>query len=167
MNLNKLTIKSQEALQSAQEIASNYGNQVIEPEHLVAALVQDPGGTVVPVVQKIGADVSLIKLKLNELLDKLPKVSGAGLGNQSISQNLGKVFESAQKHAGNLKDEYISTEHLLLALVDGPASGAGELLQRQGIAVDAILKVLKEIRGTQRVTDQNPEDKYQALERYG
>jgi ATP-dependent Clp protease ATP-binding subunit ClpB len=167
MNPNKLTIKSQEALQNAQEIASSYGNQVLEPEHLVAALIQDPGGTVVPLLRKIGANVDFTKLKLNELLDRLPKVSGAGLGNQSISQNLARIFENAQKHVENLKDEYVSTEHLLLAVVDGPRSEPGALLLEQGVTADAILKVLKEIRGTQRVTDQNPEEKYQALQRYG
>jgi len=167
MNPNKLTLKSQEALQSAQEIASSYGNQVLEPEHLVAALIQDAGGTVVPLLRKIGANIDVIKLKLGELLDRLPKVSGAGLGNQSVSQNLAKILESAQKHVQNLKDEYVSTEHLLLAIVDGPISEPGRLLREQGVSVDAVLKVLKEIRGTQRVTDQNPEEKYQALQRYG
>jgi ATP-dependent Clp protease ATP-binding subunit ClpB len=167
MNPNKLTIKSQEALQNAQQIASSYGNQVLEPEHLVAALIQDSGGTVVPLLRKIGANVDFTKLKLNELLDRLPKVSGAGLGNQSISQNLARIFENAQKHVENLKDEYVSTEHLLLAVVDGPRSEPGALLLEQGVTADAILRVLKEIRGTQRVTDQNPEEKYQALQRYG
>ena len=146
MNPNKLTIKSQEALQNAQEIASSYGNQVLEPEHLVAALIQDAGGTVVPLVQKIGANVDFIKLKLNDMLDKLPKVSGAGLGNQSISQNLARVLENAQKYVQNLKDEYVSTEHLLLAVVDGSQSEPGKLLREQGVTSDAVLKVLKEIK---------------------
>ncbi|MGB6647999.1 MAG: ATP-dependent chaperone ClpB, partial [Bacteroidota bacterium] len=132
-----------------------------------AALIQDTGGTVVPLVQKIGANIDFMKLKLNDLLDRLPKVSGAGLGNLSISQNLARILENAQKHVQNLKDEYVSTEHLLLAVVDGPQSEPGRLLREQGVTADAVLKVLKEIRGTQRVTDQNPEDKYQALQRYG
>jgi ATP-dependent Clp protease ATP-binding subunit ClpB len=167
MNFNKFTIKSQEAVQNAQEIASSYGNQLIEPEHLLAALVQDSGGTVVPILQKIGANVNYIRIKANELLEKLPKVSGAGLGNQTISQTIGKVFENAQKQAEGLKDEYISTEHLLLALVDVKESKACRMLHDQGVTKEAIYKVLKEIRGTQRVTDQNPEDKYQALKRFG
>src|SRR4030042_3468890 len=118
MNLNKFTLKSQEALQNAQEIATSYGNQLIEPEHLLAALVQDSGGTVAPILQKVGVNLSHIKIKVNELLDRIPKVSSAGLGNQTISQNLGRVLERAQKQAHDLKDEYLSTEHLLLGLVD-------------------------------------------------
>ncbi len=167
MNFNKLTLKSQEALQNAQEIASTYNNQLIEPEHLLAALMQDSGGTVVPILQKIGANVNHIKIKVHELLDKLPKVSGAGLGNQSISQNLGKIFELAQKQAAALKDEYISTEHLLLGILNIKEAPAARLLSEQGATQDTVLKVLKGIRGSQRVTDQNPEEKYQALERYG
>jgi ATP-dependent Clp protease ATP-binding subunit ClpB len=167
MNFNKFTIKSQEAVQNAQEIASSYGNQMVEPEHLLAALVQDSSGTVIPILQKVGANVSFVKIKVNEALDRLPKVSGAGLSNQSISQNLGRVFERALKQAQNLKDEFVSTEHLLLAMVETKDSSAGRLLLDQGVTVDAILKVLKEIRGSQRVTDQTPEEKYQALQRYG
>ncbi|MER3525025.1 MAG: ATP-dependent chaperone ClpB [Ignavibacteria bacterium] len=167
MNFNKLTIKSQEAVQTAQEIASSYGNQMIEPEHLLAALVQDTEGTVVPILQKIGANVSSIKIKINELMDRFPKVSGAGLSNQALSQSLVRVFERAMKHAQNLKDEYVSTEHLLLALVETKDTQAGKLLIEQGVTVDAVLRVLKDIRGTQRVTDQTPEEKYQALQRYG
>jgi len=167
VNFNKFTIKSQEAVQNAQEIASSYGNQMVEPEHLLAALVQDSSGTVIPILQKIGANVNFVKIKVNEALDRLPKVSGAGLSNQSISQNLGRVFERAHKQAQNLKDEFVSTEHLLLAMVETKDSSAGKLLLDQGVTVDAILKVLKEIRGSQRVTDQTPEEKYQALQRYG
>lgn len=167
MNFNKLTIKSQEAVQNAREIASSYGNQLIEPEHLLAALVQDSQGTVVPILQKVDANIGFVKIKLNELIERLPKVTGAGLGNQAISQTLGRVFEEAHKHAQRLKDEYVSTEHLLLALVDAKESQVSKLLRDQGVTSDMIYKVLKDIRGTQRVTDQNPEDKYQALQRYG
>ncbi len=167
MNLNKLTLKSQEALQNAQEIASSYGNQIVEPEHLLAALLQDTGGTVVPILEKIGANLSTVKIKANELLSKLPKVSGAGLGGQSVSRSLSAVLETAAKRAGDLKDEYISTEHLLLALAHGADAGPGALLKSQGVTEETILTVLKEIRGNQRVTDQSPEEKYQALERYG
>ncbi len=167
MNFNKFTIKSQEAVQNAQEIASSYGNQLIEPEHLLAALVQDSAGTVIPILQKVGANASFVKIKVNELLDKLPKVSGTTITNQSLSPGLARLFERAQKHAQNLKDEYISTEHLLLGMVETRDSGASRLLLDQGVTPDAILKVLKEIRGSQRVTDQTPEEKYQALTRYG
>ncbi len=167
MNFNKFTIKSQEAVQNAQEIASSYGNQVIEPEHLLAALIQDSTGTVIPILEKIGANTGFIKIKLHELLDQLPKVSGSGLGNQNLSQSLAKVLDLAQKQAQQLKDDYISTEHLLLALVQAKDNKAGTLLLDQGVAADAIYKVLKDIRGTQRITDQNPEEKYQALKKYG
>ncbi len=171
MNLNKFTIKSQEAVQNAQEIAANYGNQSIEPEHLLAALIQDSEGIVVPMLQKLGANVNYLKIKINEAVEKLPKVQGAGLGNQHLSSAIGQVFEIAQKEAQQLKDEYVSTEHLLLGMLDetsqGGGSSAGRLLRDQGVTKDGVYKALKDVRGTQRVIDQNPEDKYQALQRFG
>ncbi|TSA15965.1 ATP-dependent chaperone ClpB [bacterium] len=172
MNFNKFTLKSQEAVQNAQEIASSYSNQAIEPEHLLAALIQDSEGVVVPLLQKIGANLNYVKIKINEAIEKLPKVQGAGLGSQHLSPALGQVIEAAQKEAAQLKDEYLSTEHILLAFLDDGigdrrGSSASKLLHDQGVTKDAIYKVLREVRGTQRVTDQNPEDKYQALERFG
>lgn len=164
MNFNKFTIKSQEAVQNAQEIASSYGNQAIEPEHLLAALVQDAQGIVTPILQKLGANVNYIKIKINEVIERLPKVSGT---QQYISSTLQKVFEQAQKEAENLKDEFISTEHLLLALLDQKNNAGVKLLLDQGVTKDGVLKALKDVRGSQRVTDQNPEDKYQALQRFG
>ncbi len=167
MNLNKFTLKSQEALQHAQEIAANYGNPTIEPEHLLAALVQDPAGTVVPILQKAGANVNAVKLKVHELIERLPKVSGTSFVSQGLSPALGRVLELAVKKSQELKDEYVSTEHLVLALAEGGDTQASQLLKGNGITQDNVLRVLKDIRGTQRVTDQNPEDKYQALQRYG
>lgn len=164
MNFNKFTIKSQEAVQSAQEIASSYGNQAIEPEHLLAALVQDGQGIVTPMLQKLGANVNYIKIKINDVVERLPKVSGS---QQYISTTLQKVFEQAQKEAELLKDEYISTEHLLLALLDQKNNAGVKLLLDQGVTKEGVLKALKDVRGSQRVTDQNPEDKYQALQRFG
>lgn len=164
MNFNKFTLKSQEAVQNAQEIASSYGNQSIEPEHLLAALVQDAQGTVMPLLQKLGVNVNYIKIKINDAVERLPKVSGA---QQYASNALQRVFEQAQKEAERLKDEYISTEHLLLALLDQKENGGVKLLADQGVTKDGILRGLKEVRGTQRVTDQNPEDKYQSLEKFG
>jgi ATP-dependent Clp protease ATP-binding subunit ClpB len=166
MNFNKFTIKSQEAVQNAQEIASSYSNQIIEPEHLLAALVQDSEGVVVPLLQKLGANVNYLKIKINEVVEKLPKVQGSGLGNQNLSPALGRLFESAQQEAQQLKDEYISTEHLLLAVLQAQST-AGKLLADQGVTKDGIYKALKEVRGSQRVTDQTPEDKYQSLQRFG
>lgn len=171
MNFSKFTIKSQEAVQNAQEIAASYGNQIIEPEHLLAALVQDTEGIVVPVLQKLGANVNYLKIKINEVIDKLPKVQGSGLGNQHVSPPLGRIFELAQKESQQLKDEYVSTEHLLLGLLEESSqvgvSPAGKLLTDQGVTKRDIYKALKDVRGSQRVTDQNPEDKYQSLERFG
>ncbi|MHB1051199.1 MAG: ATP-dependent chaperone ClpB [Bacteroidota bacterium] len=164
MNFNKFTIKSQEAVQNAQEIATSYGNQAIEPDHLLAALAQDAQGIVTPILQKLGVNVNYVKIKINEVVEKLPKVSGSQL---YISQPLQKVFEQAQKEAEKLKDEYISTEHLLLALLDHKNNSGVKLLLDQGVTKDGILKALKEVRGSQSVTDQNPEDKYQSLQKFG
>jgi ATP-dependent Clp protease ATP-binding subunit ClpB len=165
MNFNKFTIKSQEAVQNAQEIASSYGNQSIEPEHLLAALVQDSQGIVIPILQKLGANVNYVKIKINEVVEKLPKVQGTS--QQHISGELQKIFEQAQKEAENLKDEFVSTEHLLLALLDQKQNGATKLLIDQGVSKESVLKALKDVRGSQRVTDQNPEDKFQPLEKFG
>jgi ATP-dependent Clp protease ATP-binding subunit ClpB len=165
MNFNKFTIKSQEAAQNAQEIASSYGNQSIEPEHLLAALIQDSQGIVIPILQKLGTNVNYIKIKVNEVIEKLPKIQGTS--QQHISGELQKIFEQAQKEAENLKDEFVSTEHLLLALLDQKQNAATKLLIDQGITKESVLKALKDVRGSQRVTDQNPEDKFQPLEKFG
>jgi ATP-dependent Clp protease ATP-binding subunit ClpB len=167
MNMNKLTYKSQEAVQQAQEIASGYGNQAIEPIHIFAAMMQDGEGIATSILNKIGANVNHIKIKINDLIEKLPKVSGAGLGNQYIGQNTGTVLEKAMKEASNLKDDYVSLEHILLAMTDKEAGDVSNLLTGQGVTRDAVLNVLREIRGSHRVTDQNPEEKYQALQKYG
>ena len=165
MNFNKFTIKSQEAVQNAQEIASSYGNQSIEPEHLLAALVQDSQGIVIPILQKLGTNVNYVKIKVNEIVEKLPKIQGTS--QQHISGELQRIFEQAQKEAENLKDEFVSTEHMLLALLDQKQNAATKLLIDQGVTKESVLKALKEVRGSQRVTDQNPEDKFQPLEKFG
>ncbi|MDP2302905.1 MAG: ATP-dependent chaperone ClpB [Ignavibacteria bacterium] len=166
-NQNKFTIKAQEAIQNALEIAQNYGNQILEPEHILASLVEDKGGITDVIIQKTGANSDRIKIKTLELLERLPKVSGAsGLGNQQMSQHLGKVFDSASDEAKNLKDEFVSTEHLLLSLSEDRGN-AGQLLRDSGINHNIILQALKEVRGTQRVTSQNAEDTYQSLKKFG
>jgi ATP-dependent Clp protease ATP-binding subunit ClpB len=165
MNFNKFTIKSQEAVQNAQEIASSYGNQSIEPEHLLAALAQDSQGIVIPILQKLGTNVNYVKIKVNEVVEKLPKVQGTS--QQHISVELQRVFEQAQKETENLKDEFVSTEHLLLALLDQKQNAGTKLLIDQGVTKENVLKALKDVRGSQRVTDQNPEDKFQSLEKFG
>ena len=165
-NFNKLTVKAQEIVQSALEIAQNYNNQILEPEHVLAALIQEKGNIADTIMQKTVGNVNSVKLKINDLLEKLPKVSGAGIGNQQMSNNIGKLFDNAAEETKNLKDEFVSTEHLLLALSKSDGK-AGQLLRDNGISHDEILTALKDVRGTQRVTTQNPEDTYQALEKYG
>ncbi len=165
-NFNKLTVKAQEVVQTAIEIAQNYGNQVLEPEHLLAALIQEQGNIADTIMQKAGGNINQIKLKVNALLEALPKVSGAGVGNQQMSGNIAKLFDAATAEAKNLKDEFVSTEHLLLALTKDNGK-AGQLLKDNGISHDDVLTALKEVRGNQRVTSQNPEDTYQSLQKYG
>jgi ATP-dependent Clp protease ATP-binding subunit ClpB len=165
MNFNKFTIKSQEAVQQAQEIASSYSHQTLEPDHLLAALVQDADGLVPALLQKAGANAAFVKIKVHEALEKLPKVLGASLSGLHASPALVRAFEKAQAEAQQLKDEYVSTEHLLLGLLESDAS-IGRLLRDQGLTKDLALKALKGVRGSQRVTDQTPEEKFQALERF-
>jgi len=165
-NFNKLTVKAQEAFQSAIEIAQNYGNQVIEPEHLLASLIQESGGLADTIMKKTGGNTNAIKLKINESMESLPKVSGAGVGNQQISQNTAKLMDTAADEAKKLQDEYVSTEHLLIALSEDKGK-AGQLLRDNGVSKNSVLSALKEVRGTQRVTSQNPEDTYQSLKKYG
>jgi len=165
-NFNKLTVKAQEAFQSAIEIAQNYGNQIIEPEHLLASLIQESGGLADTIMKKTGGNTNAIKLKINESMESLPKVSGAGVGNQQISQNTAKLFDTAVDEAKKLQDEYVSTEHLLIALSEDKCK-AGQLLRDNGVSKNSVLAALKEVRGTQRVTSQNPEDTYQSLNKYG
>jgi ATP-dependent Clp protease ATP-binding subunit ClpB len=163
MNINKLTLKAQEAVQKAQEIASGYQNQALEPIHLLAALVQDSQGIVPPLLQKTGASMNFLKIKVNELMERLPKVQG--VSGTHLSSDLNAVMQTAFKEAQDMKDEYVSTEHVLMALAES-RTPAGQLLKDQGATREAILKVLAEIRGDRKITDQNPEDKYQSLQKY-
>ncbi len=161
----KFTVKSQEAVQAASQVASEHGNPEILPLHLLAALIEDSEGIIVPVLEKVGVPASQLRSKVQDALAKLPKVSGGG-AQPGASAALNRVFEQAFKEAENFKDEYVSTEHLLLALAEAKNDGAQLLLASFGATHDAILKSLTTVRGTQRVTDQNPEAKYQALEKY-
>lgn len=165
-NFNKLTVKAQEVVQTAIEIAQNYSNQVLEPEHLLAALIQEQGNIADTIMQKAGGNINQIKLKINALLEGLPKVSGAGVGNQQMSNTIARLLDAASTEAKNLKDEYVSTEHLLLAL-SADQGKAGQLLRDNGVSRGAVLAALKDVRGNQRVTSQNPEDTYQSLQKYG
>ena len=165
-NLNKLTVKAQEVVQNAVEIAQNYNNQVVEPEHIFASMLQESGSVAESMVQKTGANVAQMKVKVGELLEKLPKVSGAGIGNQQLSNNTAKLFDKASAEAKNLKDEFVSTEHLLLALTEDSGK-TGDLLKKNNVTKSVVLSALKDIRGTQRVTSQNAEDTYQSLKKFG
>jgi len=160
---DRFTIKSQEALQAAQELAGTAGNPEVMPEHLLMALLRQSDGVVPPVLQRGGVRPELIEQRVTQELGKLPKVSGAQL---RASPRLGQVLEGAWKEAQQLKDEYLSTEHMLLAIADEKGGAAARILREAGLTRENILLLLQTIRGTQRVTDQEPEGKYQALERY-
>jgi len=165
MRLDKFTIKAQEAVMEAQSIADKHSHQEIGTEHLLLALLTQQEGIVAPTLQKIGVDPKTIEARLNTALERLPKVSGV-VGQLYMSPGLRITLEKSWEEAQRLKDEYVSTEHLLLGIVDSPGE-AGDLLRSMGVTKDKIYQALVDVRGTARVTDQNPEEKYQALERYG
>jgi ATP-dependent Clp protease ATP-binding subunit ClpB len=162
---DKFTLKAQEAVQRANDLASQHGNPELVPAHLLAALIEDREGIVPPVLEKIGIGTQAVLSDLYRLLEGLPKVSG-GATQAGLSQATNQLLERAFKEADNFKDEYVSTEHLLLATTQQKKDPAQEILARHGATYDAILKALTAVRGSQRITDQNPEAKYQALERY-
>jgi ATP-dependent Clp protease ATP-binding subunit ClpB len=164
MRLDKLTTKSQEALQQAQGLAEKRNHQAIDVEHLLFALMGQKEGVVLALLQKLGVPLGGVTERLQKALDHLPQVSGAG--QSYITPRLKKTIENAESEAESLKDEYISTEHLLLAMVQDSGE-AGKILKEQGATRDKILNALVGIRGGQRITDPNPEEKYQALEKYG
>ncbi|WP_263367256.1 ATP-dependent chaperone ClpB [Edaphobacter bradus] len=160
----KLTVKSQEAIQGAQGHAAENGNPEVLPLHLMAALLEDREGVVIPVLDKVGVPVEQLLSGVNSAITKLPKVQGGA--QPGLSAALQKVLEQGFKEAENFKDDYVSTEHLLLALAKQKGDGVQSALASFGATHDAILKALSAVRGSQRVTDQNPEGKFQALEKY-
>ena len=164
MRLDKFTVKAQEALQAAQSMADQHDHQAIEPEHLLVALLEQREGVVGPVLAKLGARPEAIRRELQAALGKLATVKGAS--GHYLGERTRQALDRAQAEAGRLKDEYVSTEHLLLALAQERDGAAGRVLTANGVGAEAIYKALVEIRGTQRVTDPNPEEKYQALLRY-
>ncbi|HKN50228.1 MAG TPA: Clp protease N-terminal domain-containing protein, partial [Actinomycetota bacterium] len=167
MDLNKLTRRSQEALAAAQRLASDRNHQVIEPEHLLHALLSQSDGVVFGVVQRLGAVPGTLRDRVDELLGRIPQVYG-GSEQGRIGSALSRVLDQAFREAEGLKDEYVSTEHLLLALVEVSSGGRlHSLFTEFGITRDKVLAALVEIRGTQRVTSADPEGTYQALERFG
>jgi ATP-dependent Clp protease ATP-binding subunit ClpB len=164
--MDKFTIKSQEAIQNAQALAERKGQQQIDVEHLLWVLLDDEEGVAAQMLGRLGTNIRALKKDVEEALDRMPKVVGATpVGQIYVSPRLKDVFERARKEADHLQDEFISVEHLLLALLSagGPAS---DLLKRYGAEAHKLLEAMREIRGTQRVTDENPEEKYQALKRY-
>src|SRR5258706_2466100 len=163
---DKLTVKAQEAVQRAGELASEHGNSEIMPVHLLAALAADREGIVAPVLARLGTPSDSVLAAAEAELAKLPKVSGSSAVQPNVSQTLAKALDQAFKEADNFKDEYVSAEHLLLAIADNKGEPAQKILAAAGANHGAILKALTGVRGSQRVTDQNPEAKYQALERY-
>ncbi|HZW38272.1 MAG TPA: ATP-dependent chaperone ClpB [Ignavibacteriaceae bacterium] len=164
-NFNKLTVKAQEIIQSAIEIAQNYNNQILEPEHILASLIQEKGNIADTILQKAGGNLSRVKIKVNELLDTLPHVTGAGIGNQQMSNNTAKVLDNAAEEARNMKDEFVSTEHILIALAASDGR-AGDMLRDAGVSKSEILKALKDVRGSARATTQTAEDTYQSLKKF-
>ncbi len=162
---DKFTVKAQEAVQRANQLASEHGNPELQPVHVLAALLEDKEGIVSPVLDKIGIGPQAVLAEVYREIEKLPKVSGEA-AEPTISSAANKLIDQAFKEASNFKDEYVSTEHLLLAITHLKQDAAQRILAQNGATYDAILKALTSVRGSQKVTDQNPEAKYQALERY-
>jgi ATP-dependent Clp protease ATP-binding subunit ClpB len=164
LRFEKMTVKAQEAVQSAQEIAAAHENQQVEPVHLLAALVAQDGGVVPPLVTKLGIRPEALSQEIEREMSYLPKVQG--FGQQHMGAALNRVLERAFKEAEKFKDEYVSTEHLFLSIANEDRDPAGQLLKRQGASHEAILQALTSVRGSQRVVTQNPEATYESLEKY-
>jgi ATP-dependent Clp protease ATP-binding subunit ClpB len=165
MNLQKFTVKAQEAVQQALEIAQSKNHQGLEPPHLLKAFLQDEGGLVPTLLARLGANAETLAALADRALDKLPTVTGASVSGQYVGTDLNKAFDAALKEAEALGDEYVATEHLLVALAESPGA-VGEALRQQGVTKDALLAALKDVRGGQRVQDPYAESKYDALNRY-
>ena len=164
MKLDKLTVKSQELVQSAHEMVEKSGNQAIEPVHFLKVMTEDDQGIGLSILKRIGVEVEGLKRDIRTAAESLPTVSGAT--TVYLSQEGKKVLDQAFSEAEKMKDQYVSLEHILLALVTLKGD-AFHILKKNGVTREAILTVLKDIRGNQTVTDQNPEEKYQALEKFG
>src|SRR5713101_3560337 len=165
MRLDKLTVKAQEAIQAAQSLADQGNHQAVEPEHLLLALLQQQEGVVGPLLAKLGARPEALARQVQTEIEKLPAVRGGG-GRQYASQRFEGVIDRSWQEAERLKDEYISIEHLLIAIAQDKGGAAARILAGNGVTAESIYKALVEVRGSQRVTDASPEEKYQALQRY-
>jgi len=163
MRLDKFTLRGQEAIQSAIELAERNQHQQVEPEHLLIAMLEQPEGIVRPILGKLGANVAVILNDTQAAVARLPRVQG---GQQYFSPRLSQVFTAAQQQADKMQDEFISTEHLLLAIVDDQNGEAGKILRQHGVKKDDLFKVIEQTRGGTRITDQNAEQNYQALSKY-
>ncbi len=166
MRFDKFTLKVQEALQDAQSLAGTLGHQAIEPEHLLVCFLQQQDSIATAIATKLNAQPQRIEQELQAHLKKQPSVGGAGAGQTYLGGRLNQIFDKAMTEAAQLKDEYVSAEHVVIAMSEEKEGQAGKILRQNGITRDNIFKVLVDIRGNQRVTDPNPEGKYQALERY-
>jgi len=166
MRFDKFTLKAQEIIQASQQLAEKFGHQQIEPEHLVRAILDQKEGVIPALLGKIGADQSQLIQSFDDALEKIPQISGTGFGQAYISPRSKAVLDNAFAEAEQMKDEFVSLEHILLAVTGEKEGEATRLLAIAGIVRDTILKALVDIRGGQRITDPNPEDKYQALERF-
>ncbi|PKN30536.1 MAG: ATP-dependent chaperone ClpB [Deltaproteobacteria bacterium HGW-Deltaproteobacteria-21] len=167
MRFDKFTLKSQEVIQGAQQLADRIGHQQVEPEHMVRVILSQKEGVIPPLLGKLGVNQGQLVQEVEELLQRVPKVSGAGAGQVYISPRTKGVLDRAFEEAEQMKDEYVSLEHILLAVLEEKGNELNRILSRAGISRDGVLKALVDIRGGQRITDQNPEDKYQALEKFG
>ena len=166
MRFDKFTLKTQEVIQTSQQLAEKFNHQQIEPEHLVRAILEQTDGVIPPLLGKIGVDQRQLVESFEAALEKMPRVSGSGAGQAYISPRSKAVLDKAFGEAEQMKDEFVSLEHIFLAVTGEKEGEAARLLAVAGITRDTILKALVDIRGGQRITDQNPEDKYQALERF-
>jgi ATP-dependent Clp protease ATP-binding subunit ClpB len=169
MDLNRLTEKAQEALRAAQSEATRLGHQQMDVEHLLLAMLQQEGGLAKSILDKSALDPDLVRSRVEAELARLPKVSSStgGPGDVYITQRLNRLLVQAEDEAKQLKDEYVSVEHLLLAMVEDQSGAAGRILNELGLTRDKLMQALRQVRGSQRVTSQNPEATYEALERYG
>ncbi len=166
MQFDKLTVQSQEAITAAQTLEANNNHQEITVAHLVKAILEQPDGVVVPVLQKIGLEPSRVLAEINRQLDAIPQVSGSGAGQPYLSNELRQIVDKSFATASKMKDDFVSQEHLFLTIIQNRKSAASKALKQLGIDEKSFLNALSTIRGSQRVTDQYPEEKYQALEKY-
>src|SRR5277367_3153332 len=164
LRFEKMTVKAQEALQEAQEVAASHQNQSVEPLHLLATLTQQADGVVPPLLARLGIRPEQLNQELEREIGRLPKVQG--FGQQNLGRALNDVLEKSFDEAGKFKDEYVSTEHMFLAIAGADRDPGGQLLKKNGASYEAILQALAGVRGTQRVTSQTPEATYEALEKY-